>query len=368
MARRGVAWVAVLLASLATAACPEVAPPPDPTGCSQPFTQSGPIALAWPRPRMVFQQHGGRGDVRVAGRLVGIAPGAVVARAGRSVWQRIESDATGAFDGAVPGVPTGWSSVEVRLARDPSVRASVAQVGVGNVVVLAGQSNMVMQLETRHATTLGATVLGQRRDPDDPNAFAPASDPLHDCAQTTGSIWPELADRVIADTGGTPLAFVATAVAWTGLVADGAWLPGGGAFEAMRAQVDTATAGQRCPAALLWLQGETDAFRGVSHDDYRDGLLAFAAGVEDAMACRVPIVAGVIGRVEEDVWTPAAAAEAIRQATLDALDASPDLYPGPWTYDLPIHALHFTDEAAGPLLDRWCAAVGAAPTGLRCSP
>jgi len=163
--------------------------------------------------------------------------------------------------------------------------------------------------------------------------------------------------------------FVATSVGATGLASTGQWLPAdGGRFVSMLDEVRTATAEQMCVSALLWLQGETDANFGVSREAYRDALVAFAAGVENAMACRVPVVAGVIGRIEEDILIDPDAADAIRQGTLDAIDASPDLYPGPWTYDLPIHNLHFADDAAGPLLDRWCAAIGEAPTGLRCSP
>jgi hypothetical protein len=173
---------------------------------------------------------------------------------------------------------------------------------------------------------------------------------------------------VIAGTGGVPLSFVATAVDGSGLVVGGQWLPGGAEFESMRAQVDVATAGQLCPVALLWLQGETDAMWGISHDAYRDGLLAFAAGVEDAMACRVPIVAGVIGSIEDEYWTVPEEADAIRQATLDAIDASPDLYEGPWTADLPLSLSHFHDDAAPALLDRWCTAIASAPTGLACAP
>jgi hypothetical protein len=315
---------------------------------------------------MVFQQHGGRGDVRVRGTLIGVAPGAVLARFGTSAWQRIDSDATGLFDGVVPAVPTGWNFVEVRLERDPSIRAVVVPVGVGNVVVLAGQSNMVMLLTQRSYTRLGVTALGQRRDPADPQAFAWAVDPIHDCAQTTwGSIWPTFGDRVVQGTG-APLMLVATAVPTTGLTT-GQWLPGGEQFEAMRAQLDVATAGQMCASALLWLQGELDAQLDVSREAYRDALIAFGQAVEDATSCTVPVVAASIGDVSVGTTIPEEGADAVRDGTLDAVDASPFLYPGPWTLDLPI-LLHFTDAAAPALLDRWCDAVAAAPTGLVCAP
>jgi len=356
------------LAFLPHLGCLSWDPRAKPTGCSKPFDTTGPIALEWPRTLMVVQQAGGRGAIPVRGQLVGVASGAVLARYRGGAWLRIEVDpASGAFDALLPEASSGWGAVDVVLESDPRIGTTVSPVGVGNVVILAGQSNMVMKLTTRHSTLRGATVLGRRRDPADPDAIQWAADPMHDCRDETGSIWPALGDRLIRGTGGIPVMFVATSVGATGLVATGHWLPNGDRFASMIDEVRTATAGQMCAAALLWLQGETDARWAVSREAYRDALVAFAAGVENAMACPVPVVAGVIGRVEESPLVDAGAAEAIREGTLDAIDASPDLWQGPWTYDLPIDALHFTDAAADALLDRWCDAITAAPTGLRCA-
>jgi Carbohydrate esterase, sialic acid-specific acetylesterase len=373
-ARRARGWVRralwlLGLGILPTLGCLVWNPRANPTGCSQPFDASGPIALEWPRSLMVVQQSAGGAALRVSGRLIGVAPGPVLARYRGGAWLRIEVDpGSGAFDARLPEAPSGWGAVDVVLERDPRIGTTVTPVGVGNVVILAGQSNMVMKLATRSYTRRGATVLGRRRDPEDPQAIDWAVDPLHDCRDQTGSIWPALGDRLIRGTAGVPVMFVATSVGATGLVARGEWLPGGPRFESMLEEVRTATGGQMCAAALLWLQGETDARYGVPREAYADALVALAAGVEDAMSCFVPVVAGVIGRIEESPLVAAGDAEAIRQGTLDAIDASPNLYAGPWTFDLPIASLHFTDAAAESLLDRWCEAIAAAPAGLRCSP
>ena len=349
---------AAAVACLGSATCP-----PKPYACSKPFEKTGPIALDWPRARAVYQQRGGTGDIRVAGQVVDIAPGAVLARYRNGPWRRIDVDpVTGAFDADLVAQPIGWGAVEVALERDPAVHATVTPVGVGNVIVLAGQSNMVMTLSTPIFTRRGVTVLGRRRNPADPQAILFAGDPMHDCTDTTGSIWPYFGDRVIAATG-APVMFVATAVGGTGLVSTGEWLPGGVRFQAMLDQIRTATAERMCAAALLWLQGESDAIVGVSRESYRDGLLAFAAALEGAMQCELPIVAGSIGNIEAATGVDA---NAIRSGTFDAIDASPDLFAGPWTQDLPMDYVHFTDDAAQPLLDRWCASVDAAPIGLAC--
>jgi Carbohydrate esterase, sialic acid-specific acetylesterase len=356
---------AVLL--LGTAACLEGVTF-DPYRCSAPFDDSGPLVLEWPRNRMVVQQRDGVGDLRVRGRLQGVASASVDVRVSTGASQRLAVDgATGVFDGVLAGLPVGWMAVEVRLVDAPAIRSVVSPVGVGNVVVLAGQSNMVMLLNQRDYTRRGVTALGQCRHPADPNAFAWAADPLHDCMQPWGSIWPRFGDEVTKATG-APLMLVASAVPTTGLAATGHWLPGGPMFEAMLDQLDVATAEQRCVAAVLWLQGELDAQLGASRAAYRDALVAFAQGVQDAASCEVPVIAASIGDISRQTGISADAAAAVRDGTLDAVAASPFLHPGPWTLDLPIAYLHFTDAAAEALLARWCDAIAAAPTGLACQP
>jgi hypothetical protein len=308
------------------------------------------------------------GEVRVRGHVADVAPGAVLVRYRGGAWTRVDVDpATGAFEAALPGQPIGWGAFEIALERDPSVAAVITPVGVGNVVALAGQSNMVMHLGALAVTRRGATVLGARRDPLDPQAIAWADDPIHDCVDRDGSIWPLFADRLIRGTG-APVMLVAAALGGTGLVATGEWMPDGARFRALLDQLATATAGRMCVAALLWQQGETDVLAGVSRESYRDGLVAMADAFAAAAACDVPIVAGEIGDLEGDRGLEPARVGAIREGTLDAIHASPFLFAGPATRDLPIAHLHFTDAAGPALLDRWCAAVAAAPTGLACAP
>lgn len=358
----------VVVLSLAGPGCRDPGVHADPYACSQPAASAGPIALEWPRALQVVQHEGGYGDIRVRGRIVAAGPDAVQARYRNGPWVRIAADPqTGLFDGTLSRQPTGWGGLDVALAANPAVRTTVTPVGVGNVVVLAGQSNMVMWLATRHVTLRGATVLGMRRDPGDPQAIEWANDPLHDCMHTTGSIWPVFGDRLIQGSGGMPVMFVAAALGAAGLVTPPVWAPDGNLFDGMLDQVRVATAERMCAAALLWLQGETDARYGVTREAYRDALVSLADAFEAAMSCEVPIVAGSIGDVEATGWLEHEAADAIRQGTFDAIDASPHLFDGPWTQDLPLTGLHFTDAAADPLLDRWCAAVAAAPTGLACA-
>ena len=138
-------YVTLVVLSLTLPACRKPGAPPDPFSCSRPAASTGPIAVEWPRALQVVQHEGGHGDIRVRGRIVEAGPSAVLARYRGGPWVPIAADPeTGVFDGTLSRQPAGWGGLDVALAEDPEVRTTVTPVGVGNVVVLAGQSNMVM--------------------------------------------------------------------------------------------------------------------------------------------------------------------------------------------------------------------------------
>jgi hypothetical protein len=146
----------------------------------------------------------------------------------------------------------------------------------------------------------------------------------------------------------------------------------------MSSQITVATGGQRCPAALLWFQGESDAGQQVSQAIYEQGLVDFGDALEASFHCAnaaaVPIVVGVIGAIDQNTsqpgaLTPAQVAE-IQSAQRNAPSLRPYFRPGPDTADgvqFPISTLHFTDAAYPALLEAWCQSV-AGVGGLACLP
>jgi hypothetical protein len=368
--------LAAAVLALLSAACP----PRDPYPCSAPFTPTEPIQLDYPRARMVYQRDpaSGHGDIAIRGTYDG-APTAIEARWGRGPWTVVDpAPAGGRFAGTLPDLPTGWGRFQVRFAGDVSSTVSLTHVGIGNVIGLLGQSNMVMMLSTLHASGLGASAL-QMPDhiaPDDPGAVKWAADPLHECEPALGSIWPALGDHVIEATGWFPLMFIAAARGGTGLVSAPDWQPGGSAYQTAVAQLHLGTGDQMCPAALLYLQGETDAGGGVSQADYEAALTAMGDGLQAELHCArgpVPIVVGVIGAIDRNldpsqVPIPAEQVAAIQAAQRRAPLLRPYFRPGPDTssFDVfPVFDLHFTDEAFDALLDGWCRAIDGVG-GLAC--
>ncbi len=137
-----------------------------------------------------------------------------------------------------------------------------SQIGIGDVFIIAGQSNasscgqtnMVANLGVfqRHYNILGTWISGTDPQRDaDPNA----------CAM--GSFWPVFANTLMARTG-FPVGLLDFAVQGTSVTQ---WMPSGGTYYP---RIKTAI--QSFPAngfrAFLWDQGENDAIDGMSQPTY----------------------------------------------------------------------------------------------------
>ncbi len=365
--------VAALLLPTSIACLALRCPPPvvlKPYPCSGTFVLSSPLVVEMPRARMVFQYDAqtGTGSIPVRGRYTG-SPTAIEARMGSDPWIVVDAQPTGGtFAGVLHDEPIGRAPLQVRFAGDAGTTVSVADVGVGNVVVIAGQSNAVMMMATRHMTASGVSSLPDpsEHEPDDPDLAQWANDPIQTCFPATGSVWPELGDRLVAAMGGVPLMFVGTARSGTGLVDPPDWrVPDGAVWNAALSQIDFATGGQRCPALVLWFQGESDAGQHVSQAGYEAGLVGLGDALQAQFTCAdgapVPIVVGVIGAIDQNLSqpgsiTPAQVAE-IQNAQRRAPLLRSYFHSGPDTADIaqfPLSTLHFTDAAYPALLDAWC--------------
>jgi hypothetical protein len=345
-----------------------------------PAAESWPLVVDVPRARMVFQVDPatGLGEIPVRGRFARAAA-VIEARVGGGPWRTLDLAATnGTFAGTLTDQPVGRTTLEVRFAGEPASAVPVADVGVGNVVVIAGQSNAVMWLASRHQTAMGVSSVANPDAywPNDPRLVQWANDPLHTCFPPAGSIWPELGDRVVVGSGGVPLMFIAAAQPGTGLVDPPDWRPGGPAWNDALEQIDFATGGQRCPALVLWFQGESDAGQQVSQAAYEAGLAEFGDALQAEFACAapVPIVVGVIGAIDRSTYEPGVITPeqvaAIQNAQRAAPQLRPYFHPGPDTSDwhsFPLRTLHFTDAAYPALLEAWCASISGVG-GLACAP
>lgn len=209
------------------------------------------------------------GRVRVGGRLTESAT-AVQARlysreenaeTTTAEWRSLTLDrATRCFEGSLLTAAGGWYRLDVRALDGERVTASatVEHVGIGEVFVVAGQSN-----STNSGADGPENVQSGQVSTFDGSVWRPADDPqpgVHDESQN-GSPWPAFGDAM-HERYNVPIGLSVTGHGGTSV---DQWRPGGELFEWMMARVNAMGPGGF--RALLWHQGESDVEK--LGDEYR---------------------------------------------------------------------------------------------------
>lgn len=297
-------------------------------------------------------------DLPVSGTYTG-TPTAIEARWQGGDWIVIdEAPAGGTFSSSIPAQMAGQGLLEVRFANDTNVTDQVMDVSIGDVVIVAGQSNAVGQFQAAQSyshPSLKAIMLSQ-------GILRELSDPTH--AQTSnGSVWPLLASLWMADQD-VPVMFIMTAVNGTSLVS-GEWSPPGGAqYSAMISAYQTS--GVNAVRAILFHQGESDAAAGATQAEYEAALQTFATaaatdfnwmdGTPRIVVAQIGQVSGALaGTTDEEI-------DAIRKAQASTWDENPHVIEGPvlWHQKPLSDNLHFQNlQEAIELRDQWWASVEA---------
>ena len=265
---RGHSWRALLLTVVVTGGAD--GGPPEP----------GDAALRIVRPVewAVVQRHSrAAGAIPVEVRASLPAAGAIEARVvleADAPWQSLTRNGE-TFTGLLAAPAGGWHRLEVRSVVDGAVMemTTVERVGIGEVFVVAGQSNSANHGEERLAPATDRVV---SLDPE--GVWRVAADPQAGASGDGGSFVPALGDALVAEFG-VPIGFVACGIGATSVRE---WLPEGSPFPApptLTARVRPVAGGgfesdgaafamlvgrmkQLEPTGLrgvLWHQGESDA-------------------------------------------------------------------------------------------------------------
>jgi hypothetical protein len=211
------------------------------------------------------------------------------------------------FRGELPVATGGWYRLELRLVKEAHIVAeeAVAHVGVGDVFLIAGQSNSANYGET---TTRPQSGLVSAFDGEH---WAPANDPQPGATGTKGSFIPSFGDALTARSGapvgvicigvgstsvrewmprGTEMKNPPTTGAHTLAIAGGRLVSSGELFDRLVGRLRQFPAGGI--RAVLWHQGESDWSQKEPHtisiEDYRSSLGALIIAARAAAKWDVP--------------------------------------------------------------------------------
>lgn len=322
------------------------------------------IAVSTPVAYQTYQRNGSdQADIAITGTYTG-TPAAIEASFNGGAYATIDaSPSAGTFSGTLSNQAAGQGTLTVRFTDDTGVTDTVANVGIGDVFLVAGQSNASGRATNNQSyshATLKATMFRES------GSWAELADPTDsDDAGVGGSAWPLLA-TLLMDQEGVPVAFITAAQGATGLVApDADWTKGGADYNAAVSRVSASAVNDL--KAILFYQGERDAVNGTSQAAYQTALSQMLDDFQtDLGFASVPLVAAQIAEYSS---LTAADLDPIRLAIANRWDNDADIYPGPVTYDVDLSdgtgdGVHFkTDAEMTTLANRWWAAIDAAVYG-----
>ena len=273
-------------------------------------------------------------------------------------WTAIDTTAANAFSGSLTGSP-GQGTLEVR-EDGGAVEDSATFVGIGDIFVIAGQSNASGRGDNNqtyaHATLKAGRFDNiyewkQLQDKLDSNVGGTQTDVVSSDGGAGGTYWLKMATDYLAEQE-IPCAFVPCAkgnssvTEWLDIGTDTSKL-----FGSMMNRINE-VGGARL---VVWHQGETDAANEMGAATYQGHLETMANGLKAQGG--PPLMACLL---QNSANFPDADEEEIRQGTRDAASANDWITLGPDFSDLTDDGdgVHFTEDAtlttAGA---RWATAV-----------
>jgi hypothetical protein len=296
-----------------------------------PIRAQAAITLTSPVPFQVFQRQNGAANIVIEGQIS--AAGTVEARFNGGAWQAIGEVRGGAFSGVLAGQPQGQGALEVRIAEAPDVMAAVAWVGVGDVYVIAGQSNASGRGSTLHTAghpylkgSIFGNDYGWRELVDPVDSSGGQVDAISGDPDAGGSVWALLGAHLM-NARNIPVAFVPAARGGSS-ISD--WTPPANRFNRATLYGSMAFRARATGAkAVLWWQGEIDALEGMSQAEYAAQFSQLASAIQSDLD--IPIIPALI---HNSMGIPDVSEAAVRRAVIEAAQANSAIRLGPDLSDL----------------------------------
>ena len=318
------------------------------------------ISISSPVPYQVIQRNDlGRADITVAGTYSGNASGIEASwKGGPFVPLTVSADGT--YAGVIPNQRQGQGPLTVRFA-DLSAEAKAGAVGIGDIFVIAGQSNAVghgVEMMSYTSTDLKASLFGN----DDKWKILkdPTDDPTNQIDAVSvnnggGSVYPLIATYFLAKER-VPIAFVPAAKGSTSIQQwqRDAANPGNTAtlYGSMHRRINAV--GGKVKAVLFW-HGESGINSNMTREMYASRLDAIVDGIYEDFGT-VTVVAQV---GDYNISLPDLNFDRTRLAQEDVWSGNAHARQGPLLYDIALaDMVHFTQTTELEIAaKRWWAAL-----------
>ncbi len=315
---------------------------------------SGSITVTSPVQWQTYQRNGSnQASIPIVGTYTG-GPGTLTIEASFNggSYSTIATGSAGSFSGTLSAQAAGQGTLTVRFVTATGISTTVSTVGIGDVFMIAGQSNAVGLLDALQSyshATLKATCFNGSDALYASGAWQEGNDPFI-VGWAFGSPWPLLATHHMADQG-VPCAFVETPTGGRSLAAgvNNQWWfthrePAAGTVGTGWTNLvnQSTRSGVNSIKAVLWYQGENDIDGSVTRWSYEAALVTFA----DQLAATLPgapkLIPLQLGYDGGGSGTP----NDIRLANADASQESGNILGMPTNYDF-TNALHIATQQEG---------------------
>lgn len=284
------------------------------------------ISITTPAQYKTFQRSGTTGSVSISGSVTGATEDVEASFNGGAYQTIATAVVAGPFSGTLTGQAQGQGTLTVRKKTTTTASDTKADIGIGDVFVVAGDSiaeGRATNVQSYTHATLKATKFDQS------DIWGNGNDPI-DVGTNMGSHWPLLATQIMASQS-VPVAFISVATGSTDVAgSNNQWAKNNSSYAEMTAQV-TASGVNSVKGVLMHLgpNAVTNAST-LSLATYNTAIDTLASNIAADLAGAPKLNIGIFG--EMTTGSPPdrrAAIDNIRGAIIQAQDDNANVEPGP---------------------------------------
>lgn len=289
------------------------------------------LTLTTPKQYEVHQRSGSTGSIQISGTVGGSTEDIEASFNGGAYATIASAVAPGSFSGTLTTQGQGQGTLTVRKKTTTSTAATVADVGIGDVFVVGGDSISEGRGTNAQSYAHATLKAGKFTQAD---AWGNGNDGI-DTGTSNGSHWPLLATHIMEDQG-VPVAFVSVGTGSTDVAGSAnTWAKPGAEYTGLTNQVtDSTVSGVKAVLMHLGPNAVVNAST-LSQVTYNAALDTLASNIATDVAGAPKLHIGIFGEVS--TGSPPdrrAALNNLRAAIIEAQGDNANVKPGPCLIEL----------------------------------